>query len=234
MMMDVPSTAPSKKAPLASIVGLALALLWPFVFLAFSHAGSGSLADPRQDQAVLIREWSVSGLVLMIILFWERLPLASVGLKIPRLADFGWMLMMIVAIFVGNGLALALGSMLTNGHTTPGAGVLAGVAAVPVAMRFALAITAGICEEFLTRGYAIERLTALTGSRFFGAAIPCVLFTLGHARLYGFSVGLLPVLATAIGATALYVWRRNLVVNMVMHALIDLFGLFLQTPGGHH
>ena len=227
-------TTSRRASRLPSIVGLALALGWPFAFLAFSHAGSGNIADPNQDVAVLVREWSVSGAVLAIILFWERLPLASVGLKIPRLADFGGMLMMIVVTFVGNGVAMAFGSIFTNGHATPGAGVIAGAAAIPIGMRFALAITAGICEEFLSRGYAIERLTALTGNRFVGAAIPCVLFTLGHVRLYGFSVGLLPVFATAIAATVLYVWRRNLVVNIAMHALIDIFALTLQPPAGHH
>lgn len=229
--MMTPSRQPYN---LPSIVGLALALGWPFVFLAFSHAGPSNIADPSQDVAVLVREWSVSGAVLAIILFWERLPLASVGLKIPRLADIGWMLMMIVVTFVGNGVAMALGSILTNGHTTSAAGVFAGVVAIPIGMRFALAITAGICEEFLSRGYAIERLTALTGNRFVGAAIPCVLFTLGHIRLYGFGVALLPVLATAVAATVLYVWRRNLVVNIAMHALIDIYALIVQPLTGHH
>ena len=227
-------TAARRASPLPSIVGLALALGWPFAFLAFSHAGSGNLADPNQDLNVLVREWSVSVLVLAIILFWERLPLSSVGLKVPRLADVGWMLLMVVVTFVGNGVAMALGSALTNGHPTPATGVFASVVAIPIGMRFALAITAGICEEFLSRGYAIERLTALTGNRFVGAVIPCVLFTLGHVRLYGFGVALLPVLATAIAATVLYVWRRNLVVNIAMHALIDIYALILQPLAGHH
>jgi membrane protease YdiL (CAAX protease family) len=76
-------------------------------------------------------------------------------------------------------------------------------------------------------------LTQLTSSRFVGAAIPCVLFTLGHVRLYGFGVGLLPVLATSIALTVLFVWRRNVVLNMTTHALIDLYGLLLQ-PLMHH
>jgi membrane protease YdiL (CAAX protease family) len=100
-------------------------------------------------------------------------------------------------------------------------------------MRVALAITAGICEEFTVRGYAIERLTQLTNNRFVGAAVPCVLFTLGHVRLYGFGVGLLPVLATSIALTVLYVWRRNVALNMTTHALIDLYGLLLQPLLNH-
>jgi len=235
MTTDVPSiSAPARPLGWPSIIGVALAMGWPFVFLLFSHAGSGSIADPRQDVNVLVREWSVTAAVLAIVIFWERLPLATVGLKTPKLADVGWMLMMIVVTFIGNGAAMAVGSVLTNGQPGTGAAVLAGAAAIPAGMRIALALTAGICEEFLSRGYAIERLTALTGNRFIGAAVPCVLFTLGHARLYGFGVSLLPILATGIAATVLYVWRRNLIVNMVWHALIDLFGLFFQQITVHH
>jgi len=216
-----------------SVVGLVLAMGWPFIFLAFNHAGSASIADPRQDLGVIIREWSMAAVVLAIIIFGERLPLSSVGLRMPRLPDVGWMLMMIVVTFVGNGVALAIGSLFLDGRPSPATAVLAGIAGIPIVLRVALAVTAGVCEEFMSRGYAIERLTQLTGSRFIGAAVPCVLFALGHIRLYGFSVALLPVLATSIGATLLYVWRRNLVVNIAMHALIDLFGLLVQPPAGH-
>jgi membrane protease YdiL (CAAX protease family) len=226
-------TAASRRLSWPTYVGLVLAMGWPFAFLALSHAGATHLADRSQYIGVLVREWSVSALLVAIIIFWERLPLASVGLKMPRLTDAGCMLLMIVMTFVGNGFAFALGSALTGGGATAAPASLAGILSIPFGMRIAMAITAGICEEFMARGYAIERLTSLTGNRFVGAAIPCVLFTLGHIRLYGFGVGLLPVLATSIALTVLYVWRRNLVVNMAAHALIDLYGLLLQPLVNH-
>lgn len=205
---------------------------WPFALIALGHAGVAHLADRTLDINVLIREWSVSALVVAIIAFGERLTPASVGLRMPRLVDVGCMFLMIVATFVGNGVAFAIGSALSGGAASPPAAV-AGLLSIPIGLRVAMALTAGICEEFMSRGYAIERLTALTGNRFIGAAVACILFTLGHVRLYGFGVGLLPVLATAIALTILYLWRRNLVVNMAAHALIDLYGLLVQ-PLAHH
>jgi len=205
---------------------------WPFALLALGHAGVAHLADRTLDLNVLIREWSVSAVLVAIIVFGERLTPASVGLKMPGLADVGYMFLAIVVTFFGNGVAFAIGSALSGGAGSPPA-ALAGLVSIPIALRVAMALTAGICEEFMSRGYAIERLTALTGNRFIGAAVPCILFTLGHIRLYGFGVGLLPVLASAIAMTILYVWRRNLVINMAAHALIDLYGLLVQ-PLHHH
>ena len=40
---------------------------------------------------------------------------------------------------------------------------------LPFLLRLGLVLTAGICEEFLFRGYAIERFTALTGKLWIGA-----------------------------------------------------------------
>jgi membrane protease YdiL (CAAX protease family) len=215
-----------------SYVGLALAMGWPFAFLALGHAGVAHLADRSLDVNVLIREWSVSAVLVAIIVFGERLTLASVGLKMPRLADVAYLFLAIVVTFIGNGIAFAIGAALSGGAASPPA-ALASLLSIPLVLRVAMALTAGICEEFMSRGYAIERLTAITGNRFIGAAVPCILFTLGHIRLYGFGVGLLPVLASAIVMTILYVWRRNLVVNMAAHALIDLYGLLVQPLHNH-
>ena len=223
----------SRRLSWATYAGLALGLGWPFAFLALNHAGMTHIADRSQEISAIVREWSVSALLVAIVIFWERLPLTSVGFKMPRLTDVGCVLLTIVMTFVGNGAAMAIGSLFTAGHLAALPASLAGILSIPLGIRVAIAITAGICEEFTVRGYAIERLTQLTSSRFLGAAIPCVVFTLGHIRLYGFGVGLLPVLATSIALTVLYVWRRNVVLNMTTHALIDLYGLLLQPLVNH-
>jgi membrane protease YdiL (CAAX protease family) len=226
-------TPVSRRLGWPTYVGLALALGWSFAFLVLTHAGTVHLADRGQDIIVIVREWSVSVVLAAIVIFWERLPLTSVGFKMPHVTDAGFVLLTIVMIFVGNGVAMAIGSWFTGGHLAAQPASLAGILSIPLWIRVAISITAGICEEFTVRGYAIERLTRLTSSRFLGAAIPCVLFTLGHVRLYGFGVDLLPVLATSIALTLLYVWRRNVVLNMTAHALIDLYGLLLQPLINH-
>src|SRR6185437_16182067 len=57
---------------------------------------------------------------------------------------------------------------------------------VPLSLRADLVLTAGICEEFIYRGFAIEELGALAGSRWLAALVSLIFFTLPHARLYGF------------------------------------------------
>ena len=84
------------------------------------------------------------------------------------------------------------------------------IAAVSVSLRVAVVATAGICEEFIYRSFAIEELTFLTGKRWLSAALAGVFFTVAHVRLYDLSGAL--IVPGTLGAvlTALYLWRRNL------------------------
>ena len=77
----------------------------------------------------------------------------------------------------------------------------------------------GISEEVLYRGYAIERLQSITGSKWIAAAISLILFAAFHFRQGLAGV----VLAFVLGAilTAFYLWKRNLVANITAHFLVD-------------
>ena len=78
---------------------------------------------------------------------------------------------------------------------------------------------AGIAEEVFYRGYAIERIEALTGSRAMAAAVPLLIFAGSH-----FSQGVAGLLITfTIGAiaTAIYLWKRNLVILIAAHFMVD-------------
>ena len=76
-----------------------------------------------------------------------------------------------------------------------------------------------VAEELFFRGYAIERLQALGLNRFWAAAIPLVIFSVGHWTGGWANI----VIALALGAVlaAFYLWRRDLVANMVGHFLVD-------------
>ncbi len=99
------------------------------------------------------------------------------------------------------------------------------VAAVPIAVRLALVLTAAVCEEFIYRGFAIEELGMLAGNRWVGALVSLVLFGLGHLGTYGFSTALLIPASIGLMITLLYMFRNNLPVCMLMHGTMD--GLFL-------
>jgi len=99
------------------------------------------------------------------------------------------------------------------------------LAAVPVGLRIAVVLTAAICEEFIYRGFGIEELAYLTGKRWLAGLLSLTLFTVSHAGLYGISVALIiPGLVGAV-LTGLYLWRRNLLSCILMHAIID--GIFV-------
>jgi membrane protease YdiL (CAAX protease family) len=86
-------------------------------------------------------------------------------------------------------------------------------------------IRSGIIEELFFRGYAIERLESIGCGWVLSTAIPLAMFAATH-----WTGGIENViLALAVGAvlTLFYVWRRDLVANMIGHGLSDLIGLVL-------
>jgi len=90
---------------------------------------------------------------------------------------------------------------------------------VPLGVSLLLYARAGIAEEVFYRGYAIERIEALTGSRAIAAAVPLVIFAGSH-----FSQGAAGIFITfVIGAiaTAIYLWKRNLLILIIAHFMVD-------------
>jgi membrane protease YdiL (CAAX protease family) len=160
----------------AMILGVIFALGWPLVLGIFIP--HGNLHDVRQDGFVLAAEW-ISVLVLFaIVTGWERQPFFSTsGWRAPKRTD--WMLIAFFAF-----VAAALCVVIARHHNAVGVRgtILTQVYGVPLAMRAALVFTAGICEETLFRGYAIERLKLLTGNIWLGGLIATILFALAHWR----------------------------------------------------
>lgn len=82
-----------------------------------------------------------------------------------------------------------------------------------------LALTAGICEEIICRGYLQRQFTALTRTALGGALIQAVIFGLAHAyqgRKFMLVIG---VYGYLLGVLAH--WRRSLRPGMMAHVLQD-------------
>jgi membrane protease YdiL (CAAX protease family) len=92
--------------------------------------------------------------------------------------------------------------------------------ATPFWWRFISVIRAAVGEEVLFRGYAIERLQELTGSRTVAAVLSCAVFSLAHVGPWGWSHLLIAGFG-GVMLTALYLWRRNLWVNIIAHFIVD-------------
>lgn len=206
--------ASSSAARTWTFVGLAIALFGaPAVVAAFKLAGF-----TRADfGATIIRELII--LTLVAILFWiirsrEKLPLSSIGLRPQKIIPAILWSLALVLIF-GAGIAACLMAFPLIGLSY---GSSSGPA-LPLAVSLLLYARAGIAEEVFYRGYAIERIEALTGSRTIAAAIPLLIFAGSH-----FSQGLAGILITfVLGAiaTAIYLWKRNLLILIIAHFMVD-------------
>ena len=213
----------------ATIATLLLALFGPPLL---AMVGRWTLGDsPRVAQALPLdlAPWAMLGTVLWVVVRVERQPLASIGLRRPRWSTLAWAMVLLAGIrFVTVPVTLRLA------HAAGFPGYESGLARLmrlPAWYRVFLAVSAGVIEEVLYRGYAVERLAALTGSAWRGGAVAVAVFTLAHMPAWG--IGPLPVffVASAV-ATAFYLWKRDLVALILAHALGDAIGLVWLPPVG--
>jgi membrane protease YdiL (CAAX protease family) len=194
--------------------GLAIALFAaPAIVILFKLAGF-----TRADfGATVVRELII--LALVAILFWiirdrEKLPLSSIGLRPQKIVPAVlWSLAVMLLFVVGIAACLLVLPLLGLSYGSSSG------PAVPIGVSLLLYARAGIAEEVFYRGYAIERIEALTGSRAIAAALPLLIFAGSH-----FSQGPAGILMTfVIGAiaTAIYLWKRNLLILIIAHFMVD-------------
>ena len=194
--------------------GLAIALFGaPAIVILFKVAGF-----TRADfGATVVRELII--LALVAILLWiirsrEKLPLTSIGLGRQKIVPMLlWSLAAMLMFGVGIAVCLIVFPLIGLSYgSSPGP-------ALPLGLSLLLYARAGIAEEVFYRGYAIERIEALTGNRAIAAAVPLLIFAIGH-----FSQGIAGILITlVIGAiaTAIYLWKRNLLILILAHFMVD-------------
>ncbi|WP_051068806.1 CPBP family intramembrane glutamic endopeptidase [Cesiribacter andamanensis] len=190
----------------------------PAIFLFFAKQLSPGMLT------VELYFWGTALVVLLFVKKGEQLGFSSIGLPPFKYTYLVW------GVGLGTVL-LILFPILNLGVVKLGLEVSSDKAAVlaemPVYMLFFLALRAGVTEEILYRAYPIERLLTLTGSRWIAALLPLTVFILAHM---GWGLGHL-VFVTIAGAllTAMYMWKRNLWINMIGHFLVD-FITFMLIP----
>jgi CAAX protease family protein len=85
-----------------------------------------------------------------------------------------------------------------------------------------LSVTAGICEEFLYRGYALTQITALTGSLGAGFFLSSVAFGLAH--VYQGRLGVVGTTITGALYAAVFLLTGSIVPCMIGHFVQDIVG----------
>lgn len=169
--------------------------------------------------------WVCALVLLVIVKRGERLPLTSIGLgtsKWQKSLLWGLALTLICGI-VGGGLAA-----LTHFNGGSSGSFMEGL---PLWLVALIVVRAGVVEELFYRGYAIERLQALGLNRYLAAAIPLAIFAVAHWTGGWANI----VIALALGGilSASYLWRRDLVANMIGHFLVDFVGNVLPRLFAH-
>ena len=157
--------------------------------------------------------WVSAITLLFIIRRGERLPLTSIGLGTSCLwKSILWGLVIAVASAAAGGVLAALTGY---GHG-PGS---AAFEKLPLWLITLIVLRAGVVEELFYRGYAIERLQAVGLKPAWAAGIPLVIFALGHWT--GGAANILIALVLGAILSAFYLWRRDLVANMIGHGPVD-------------
>jgi membrane protease YdiL (CAAX protease family) len=101
---------------------------------------------------------------------------------------------------------------------------------LPFVIGLTRGIIAGVCEEFLYRGYLIEELGGLIRGRKLAGCVSVVSFVLGHAPRFGWSLNLVPTAIAGCALTVLYFRRDNLWACMLLHALINTYHAWVHRP----
>ena len=197
-------------------VGLGIALLAiPLIAFVFRQ-----ILGPTTAGVAVARELAIiacAALLIWIIRSPERLSLASIDLvPLPPSRFAGWTLVTLVGCVV----ALATGLVCVQLFglrfgSAPGAVSVN----LPMWVTVLVVLRAGIVEELFYRGYAINRLQALSGSKVVAVVVPLLIFATFHYT-QGAGGVLISLLLGGV-LTAIYLWKRNLLVVMLAHFLVD-------------
>jgi membrane protease YdiL (CAAX protease family) len=201
----------------SAILGVSLALGWPLASIRAGH----NLTNAGDDLRTICVEWAVV-LGLAAVAFWTQGRRPSwLGIKMSGWRDVLAMVAALAGTFVLGGVVHQFVAMPADWVDTRA------LSAVSLPLRIALVLTAGMAEEFMYRGFAIEELGELLGNRRIAALVSWGCFTIAHGGRYGFSPALLLPGAAGATLTILYLWRHNLPVCMSMHIIIDGVGIIL-------
>jgi membrane protease YdiL (CAAX protease family) len=157
--------------------------------------------------------WLSAVTLLVIIRRGEHLPMRSIGLGTAR-----WWKSILWGVVTAVVSILAVGALayVTGYGHGPGS---AAFEKLPLWLITLIVLRAGVVEELFYRGYAIERLRLIGLGRFWSVAIPLVIFSFGHWS--GGAANILIAFAAGLILTGFYLWRRDLVANMIGHGLVD-------------
>jgi uncharacterized protein len=193
---------------------------------------------------LLILEWGLSLLALVVWLATPGVSAGQVGLRWPQQWPgpvTGLVVLLVVAFVVVSTRALRSGALLEAAEPVrrPGEGrhaEPAGHATLALLPRTAgerrlftvVGVTAGVCEEWLYRGFFLAVVAALAGGLQTWLLVVVAAVAFGLAHFYQGAVGILTTGLLGGVMAALYLQTGSLLLPVLLHAAIDL--RFLLVP----
>jgi membrane protease YdiL (CAAX protease family) len=194
---------------------------------------------------LLVLEWGLAVLALVVWLSAPGVDAGQVGLRWPQRWPgplTGLVVVLVVAFVVVSTRALRSGALLEAAEPVrrrPGEGRHAeppGHATLALLPRSrserrlftVVGLTAGLCEEWLYRGFFLAVVNALTGGLSTGVLIVVAAVAFGLAHAYQGPSGIVATGLLGGVMAALYLQSGSLLLPVVLHAAIDL--RFLLVP----
>lgn len=199
----------------ATWVGLFVALFGILIVRAAVYAFYAPYSFPAATWRESLN-WVCAIALVLIIRFAECLTFRSIGIgraTIKSSLAWGGIIAVVCAVLAFVIVALT--------HYTGGSSGEA-LAKLPLWLVTLIVLRAGVLEELFYRGYAIERLEAIGLNRVWAGTIPLLIFGVAHWAGGWANI----VIALVLGAvlTLFYLWRRDLVANMIGHFMVDFIG----------
>ncbi|MEN8172951.1 MAG: type II CAAX endopeptidase family protein [Chloroflexota bacterium] len=209
---------PRKPIPLA---GLLLSIFGYLLVLATTSLSpiSNTLSEQKLTIIGLILIWLLVAVLLVIVRKGEKRTFSSIGFKSITGRDI------LLAIVIGAALSLTvpLFTLLASQiFPSNGGDIHEVVSSTSWWMIFVSVLTAGITEEIIFRGYIIERINEITKKKWTAVLVSLIAFILPHTMSWNMTHVIAVVLPLGLILSGLYLWKRNLLFNMIIHVVIDL------------
>lgn len=172
-------------------------------------------------------QWFVTVVLLVFVLLVEDRSLASIGIQRPGAEILP---QVIFGFIIVGGIAVVIGLFVTYLDINEPDAVAVFMVSQPPYWKVITALSAGITEEIVFRGYLIERTLELTGSVVVAGTLSVAAFAL--TSLPGRKVRyILPgIIGRGVGLVMAYLIFRNVIVLAFVHALLTALVLLSSTP----
>jgi len=168
--------------------------------------------------------WALVAVILLYVSLVERQPLPSIGFR--RFGIWGVLSAILAGVLMVVGIVLIYSVVFPTLHLQMNTRQMSHLLATPFWYRLMLVTRAAFAEETLFRGYPIERLKEITGSNPVAGIVSWAAFTIAHLNSWGWAQLLVAGFGGVI-LTVLYLWRRNLWVNIIAHWIADGSGFLM-------